>query len=102
MGVAAFSAGIFSFDDSCFLQSIALSWFGAVIHAMHDEQDIQKMGGLKEYLPVTYKTFLVGCDSDCRHTTFRRIFSKDEILWKAFSSEQGSWCCGCWEYWEQR
>jgi NADH-quinone oxidoreductase subunit L len=58
---------------------------------MHDEQDIQKMGGLKEYLPVTYKTFLIGAIAIAGIPPFAGFFSKDEILWKAFSSEQGSW-----------
>jgi NADH-quinone oxidoreductase subunit L len=91
MGVAAFSAGIFHLMTHAFFKALLFLGSGAVIHAMHDEQDIQKMGGLKEYLPVTYKTFLIGAIAIAGIPPFAGFFSKDEILWKAFSSEQGSW-----------
>ncbi len=94
MGVAAFSAGIFHLMTHAFFKALLFLGSGAVIHAMHDEQDIQKMGGLKEYLPVTYKTFLVGAIAIAGIPPFAGFFSKDEILWKAFSSEQGS--CVLW------
>ncbi len=91
MGVAAFSAGIFHLMTHAFFKALLFLGSGAVIHAMHDEQDIQKMGGLKEYLPVTYRTFLIGAIAIAGIPPFAGFFSKDEILWKAFSSEQGSW-----------
>ena len=91
MGVAAFSAGIFHLMTHAFFKALLFLGSGAVIHAMHDEQDIQKMGGLKEYLPVTYKTFLIGAIAIAGIPPFAGFFSKDEILWKAFSSDQGSW-----------
>jgi NADH-quinone oxidoreductase subunit L len=91
LGVAAFSAGIFHLMTHAFFKALLFLGSGAVIHAMHEEQDIQKMGGLKEYLPVTYKTFLVGAIAIAGIPPFAGFFSKDEILWKAFSSEQGSW-----------
>jgi NADH-quinone oxidoreductase subunit L len=91
MGVAAFSAGIFHLMTHAFFKALLFLGSGAVIHAMNDEQDIQKMGGLKEYLPITYKTFLVGAITIAGIPPFAGFFSKDEILWKAFSSEQGSW-----------
>jgi NADH-quinone oxidoreductase subunit L len=90
MGVAAFSAGIFHLMTHAFFKALLFLGSGAVIHAMHDEQDIQKMGGLKEYLPVTYKTFVIGAIAISGIPPFAGFFSKDEILWKAFSSEQGS------------
>jgi NADH-quinone oxidoreductase subunit L len=91
MGVAAFSAGIFHLMTHAFFKALLFLGSGAVIHAMHDEQDIQKMGGLKEYLPVTYSTFLIGAITIAGIPPFAGFFSKDEILWKTFSSEQGSW-----------
>jgi NADH-quinone oxidoreductase subunit L len=91
MGVGAFSAGIFHLMTHAFFKALLFLGAGAVIHAMHDEQDIQKMGGLKEYLPVTYKTFLIGTIAIAGIPPFAGFFSKDEILWKTFSSEQGSW-----------
>jgi NADH-quinone oxidoreductase subunit L len=91
MGVGAFSAGIFHLMTHAFFKALLFLGSGAVIHAMHHEQDIQKMGGLKEYLPITYKTFLIGAIAIAGIPPFAGFFSKDEILWKAFSSEQGSW-----------
>ncbi len=90
MGVAAFSAGIFHLTTHAFFKALLFLGSGAVIHAMHGEQDIQKMGGLKKYLPTTYRTFLVGAIAISGIVPFAGFFSKDEILWKAFSSEHGS------------
>jgi NADH-quinone oxidoreductase subunit L len=90
MGVAAFSAGIFHLMTHAFFKALLFLGSGAVIHAMHDEQDIRKMGGLKKYLPVTYKTFLIAAIAISGIPPFAGFFSKDEILWKAFSSDYGS------------
>ena len=91
MGVAAFSAGIFHLMTHAFFKALLFLGSGAVIHAMNGEQDIQKMGGLKKYLPVTYKTFLIGAIAIAGIPPFAGFFSKDEILWKAFSNDHGSW-----------
>ena len=90
MGVAAFGAGIFHLMTHAFFKGLLFLGSGAVIHAMHDEQDIQKMGGLKKHLPVTYATFLVAAVAISGIPPLAGFFSKDEILWKAFSSEYGS------------
>lgn len=90
MGVAAFSAGIFHLMTHAFFKALLFLGSGAVIHGMHDEQDIRNMGGLKKYLPVTYKTFLVAAIAIAGIPPFAGFFSKDEILWKAFSSDYGS------------
>ncbi|MEK6756542.1 MAG: NADH-quinone oxidoreductase subunit L [Bacteroidota bacterium] len=90
MGVAAFSAGIFHLLTHAFFKALLFLGSGAVIHAMHSEQDIQKMGGLKHHLPTTYKTFVVGAIAIAGIFPFSGFFSKDEILWKAFSSDYGS------------
>ncbi len=91
MGVAAFGAGIFHLMTHAFFKALLFLGSGAVIHAMHEEQDIQKMGGLKKHLPVTYWTFVVGAVAIAGIPPFAGFFSKDEILWKAFSSDFGSW-----------
>jgi NADH-quinone oxidoreductase subunit L len=91
MGVGAFSAGIFHLMTHAFFKALLFLGSGAVIHAMHDEQDMRKMGGLKEYLPITYWTFLLGALAISGIPPFAGFFSKDEILWKTFNSEQGSW-----------
>jgi NADH-quinone oxidoreductase subunit L len=90
MGVAAFSAGIFHLTTHAFFKALLFLGSGAVIHALHNEQDIRKMGGLKKYLPTTYRTFLIGAIAIAGIFPFAGFFSKDEILWKAFSSEHGS------------
>ena len=90
MGVAAFSAGIFHLMTHAFFKALLFLGSGAVIHAMHDEQDIRNMGGLKKYLPTTYKTFLIAAIAISGIPPFAGFFSKDEILWKAFSSDYGS------------
>ncbi len=89
MGVAAFSAGIFHLVTHAFFKALLFLGSGAVIHAMHEEQDIQKMGGLKKYLPVTYWTFVIGAIAIAGIPPFAGFFSKDEILWLSFSSEYG-------------
>jgi NADH-quinone oxidoreductase subunit L len=97
LGVAAFTAGIFHVLTHAFFKALLFLGSGAVIHAMHEEQDIQKMGGLKHHLPTTYKTFLIGAIAIAGIPPFAGFFSKDEILWKAFSSEYGSvilWALG--------
>lgn len=91
MGVAAFSAGIFHLMTHAFFKALLFLGSGVVIHAMADEQDIQKMGGLKAYLPVTYKTFVIGALALAGIPPLAGFFSKDEILWSALSNEQGSW-----------
>ncbi len=90
MGVAAFGAGIFHLMTHAFFKALLFLGSGAVIHGMHDEQDIQKMGGLKKYMPATYRTFLIGAIAISGIPPLAGFFSKDEILWKAYSSEFGS------------
>ncbi|MEX2116805.1 MAG: NADH-quinone oxidoreductase subunit L [Bacteroidota bacterium] len=97
MGVAAFGAGVFHLMTHAFFKALLFLGSGAVIHAMHEEQDVKKMGGLKSYLPITYRTFFIGAIAIAGIPPLAGFFSKDEILWKAFSSEYGSpllWICG--------
>ncbi len=60
MGVGAFSAGIFHLYTHAFFKALMFLGSGAVIHALHGEQDMRNMGGLKKDLPITYWTFLIG------------------------------------------
>ena len=89
MGVGAFSAGIFHVMTHAFFKALLFLGAGSVIHAMHDEQDIRKMGGLKEALPVTSRTFLIAGVAIAGVPPFAGFFSKDEILWKAFAGGHG-------------
>lgn len=88
LGVGAFTAGVFHVLTHAFFKACLFLGSGAVIHAMHHEQDMQKMGGLKKYLPITYITFLLATLAIAGIPPFSGFFSKDDILWKAFS--QGS------------
>ncbi|MGD0338413.1 MAG: NADH-quinone oxidoreductase subunit L [Bacteroidota bacterium] len=87
LGVGAFTAGIFHLMTHAFFKALLFLGSGAVIHAMHEEQDIQKMGGLKELMPKTYWTFLIGAIAIAGIPPFSGFFSKDEILWRVFSHE---------------
>ena len=88
-GVAAFTAGIFHLMTHAFFKALLFLGSGSVIHAMSNEQDMRRMGGLRQSLPTTYKTFLAGTLAIAGIPLFSGFFSKDEILWQAFSSDHG-------------
>ena len=89
-GVGAYAAGVFHVITHAFFKALLFLGAGSVIHGMHHEQDILKMGGLRKYMPVTYFTWFVGWLAICGVPPFSGFFSKDEILWQAFSSHHGS------------
>lgn len=89
-GVGAFGAGMFHLMTHAFFKALMFLGSGSVIHAMHEEQDVRKMGGLKKYLPITYLTFMLGWLAIIGIPPFAGFFSKDEILWQAYSSPLGS------------
>jgi NADH-quinone oxidoreductase subunit L len=85
MGVGAFGAGIFHLYTHAFFKALLFLGSGAVIHALHGEQDIRNMGGLKAGLPITYWTFLIGSIAIAGVPGFAGFFSKDEILFETFA-----------------
>ncbi|WP_420264476.1 NADH-quinone oxidoreductase subunit L [Candidatus Magnetominusculus dajiuhuensis] len=85
-GVGAFSAGIFHLYTHAFFKACLFLCAGSVMHAMGGELDVQKMGGLKKFMPVTYWTMLIASLSIAGIPGLSGFFSKDEILWKALSS----------------
>ena len=91
VGVGAFAAGIFHLMTHAFFKALLFMGSGSVIHGTGGEQDIEKMGGLRRYMPVTFWTFLVGTLAIAGIPGLSGFFSKDEILWKAFSSSHGHW-----------
>ena len=96
-GVGAFGVGVFHVMTHAFFKALLFLGSGSVIHAMSNEQDMRVMGGLKNKLPVTYWTFLVGTLALAGIFPLAGFFSKDEILWKAFSSDLGGvvpWALG--------
>src|SRR4051812_32035857 len=85
MGMGAFGAGIFHLYPHAFFKACLFLGSGAVIHALHGEQDIRNMGGLKDQLPITYWTFLIGALAIAGVPGLAGFFSKDEILWQTFA-----------------
>ncbi len=89
LGVGAFSAGIFHLMTHAFFKALLFLCSGSVIHAMHHEQDMRKMGALRKKIPWTFWTMTIGTLAIAGTPGLAGFFSKDEILWRAFSSEQG-------------
>src|SRR5438876_5478573 len=89
LGVGAFAAGIFHLMTHAFFKALLFLGSGSVIHAMHHEQDMRRMGALKDKIKTTHWTMFVGALAIAGTPLFAGFFSKDEILWKAFSSNQG-------------
>lgn len=90
VGVGAFGAALFHLMTHAFFKALMFLGSGSVIHAMHEEQDVRKMGGLKKYLPITHATFLTGWLAIIGFPLMSGFFSKDEILWMSFHSPLGS------------
>jgi len=86
VGVGAFAAGIFHLMTHAFFKACLFLGSGSVIHGMGGEQDIRKMGGLKKYMPITFMTFAVASLAISGFPLLAGFWSKDEILWKAFST----------------
>ncbi|HEX7296660.1 MAG TPA: NADH-quinone oxidoreductase subunit L, partial [Pyrinomonadaceae bacterium] len=85
-GVGAFAIGIFHVMTHAFFKALMFLGAGSVIHGMHHEQDMRRMGGLKKYMPYTYWTFMAGWLAICGIIPFSGFWSKDEILWNAAST----------------
>jgi NADH-quinone oxidoreductase subunit L len=89
VGVGGYAAAIFHLMTHAFFKACLFLGAGSVIHAMHHEQDMRKMGGLKIYMPLTFITFFVSVLAIAGTPFTAGFFSKDEILWLAFSSAHG-------------
>ena len=96
-GVGAFTAGIFHLMTHAFFKALLFLGSGSVIHALSGEQDMRKMGSLKKHLPITFTTMFIATLAIAGIPGLSGFFSKDEILWKAFSSPHGNivlWAIG--------
>ncbi|MBT6718237.1 MAG: NADH-quinone oxidoreductase subunit L [Nitrospina sp.] len=82
-GVGAYTAAIFHLVTHAFFKACLFLGSGSVIHGIHGEQDMRKMGGLKNYMPVTYWTFLVSTLAIAGIPPLSGFFSKDEVLYHA-------------------
>jgi NADH-quinone oxidoreductase subunit L len=87
-GVGAFVIAIFHVMTHAFFKALMFLGAGSVIHGMHHEQDMRRMGGLKKYMPYTYWTFFCGWLAICGIIPFSGFWSKDEILWQAALTSQ--------------
>lgn len=80
LGASAYSAAIFHLMTHAFFKALLFLAAGSVIIAMHHEQDMRKMGGLKKYMPITYWTSLIGSLALIGFPGFAGFFSKDTII----------------------
>lgn len=85
-GVSAYSAAIFHLATHAFFKALLFLGAGSVIHAMHHEQDIQKMGGIWKKIPLTYAMMWIGSLALAGFPPFAGFYSKDVILEAAFMS----------------
>jgi NADH-quinone oxidoreductase subunit L len=90
LGVGAYWVAVFHLFTHAFFKALLFLGSGSVIHAMGGEQDMRRMGGLKDKIPVTYWTMWVGSVAIAGIPGLAGFFSKDEILWQAFRSPKGS------------
>src|SRR4051812_17200286 len=89
LGVGAFSAGVFHVFTHAFFKALLFLGSGSVIHAMSGEQDMRNMGDLRKRTPITFWTMLIGTLAIAGIPPLAGFFSKDEILWQAWSSHNG-------------
>ncbi|MBE0612259.1 MAG: NADH-quinone oxidoreductase subunit L [Burkholderiales bacterium] len=80
LGASAYSVGMFHLMTHAFFKAVLFLGAGSVIIAMHHEQDMRKMGGLRKYMPITYITMLIGAFANAGLPPFAGFFSKDSII----------------------
>ncbi|HUP95700.1 MAG TPA: NADH-quinone oxidoreductase subunit L [Burkholderiales bacterium] len=91
LGASAYAAGIFHLATHAFFKAVLFLGAGSVIIAMHHEQDMRRMGGLRKYMPITYATMLIGALASAGIPGFAGFFSKESIIEAAhFSRLPGS------------
>ena len=89
VGVGAYVAAVFHMITHAFFKALLFLGAGSVIHGMHDEQDMRRMGALRKYMPITTATFIVGWLAIAGVPPFSGFFSKDEILLYTWGSGGG-------------
>jgi NADH-quinone oxidoreductase subunit L len=94
LGVMGYSSSLFHVLTHAFFKALMFLGAGSVIHAMSNEQDMRRMGGLRKALPITFLTFLIGCLAISGIPPFSGFFSKDEILAHAFEHSKPLWAIG--------
>ncbi len=94
VGVGAYAAGIFHLITHAFFKALLFLGAGSVMHALHGELDIRKMGNLRAKMPITYWTFLIGAGALAGVPLLSGFFSKDAILFNAFEYSIPLWAVG--------
>ncbi|MFN8286528.1 MAG: NADH-quinone oxidoreductase subunit L [Chitinophagales bacterium] len=94
LGVGAFSTGVFHVITHAFFKACLFLGSGSVIHALHGQQDIRKMGGLRKWMPITFWTFLLSSLAISGIFPLSGFFSKDEILAAAYEHNKVLWAVG--------
>ena len=87
LGASAYSVGIFHLVTHAFFKAVLFLGAGSVIIALHHEQDMRKMGGLRKYMPITYLTMLIGALANAGLPPFAGFFSKDTIIEAVHASQ---------------
>ena len=95
LGIGAFAAGVFHVFTHAFFKALLFLGSGSVIHALSGEQDMRNMGDLHRRIPITHWTMFIATLAIAGIPPFAGFFSKDEILWQAWSSEKGAY----WYLW---
>ena len=93
-GVGAFAAAAFHLMTHAFFKALLFLGSGSVIHAMNEEQDMRRMGGLRQHLPVTFVTMCIGAVAIAGIPPLSGFFSKDEILYRTFLHSKLLWGIG--------
>jgi NADH-quinone oxidoreductase subunit L len=94
VGVGAYVPAVFHMITHAFFKALLFLGSGSVIHGMHEEQDMTRMGGLRKYMPITAATFIVGWLAIAGVPPFSGFFSKDEILLYAWAENPALWAVG--------
>lgn len=89
LGVGAFSTAVFHLFTHAFFKACLFLSAGSVIHGLQGEQDMRKMGGLRSYFPTTYWTYLISALAISGAPLTAGFFSKDQVLWQAFTLGSG-------------
>src|SRR5437879_7733877 len=97
-GAGAFIAAIFHVMTHAFFKALLFLGSGSVIHGMHHEQDMRRMGNLRKYMPITFITMMMGWLAICGIPIWAGFFSKDEILYRVFAAPNlpGNWNYVLW------
>ena len=94
LGLGAYNVAVFHVITHAFFKACLFLGSGSVIHALHGEQDMRKMGGLKKYMPITFATMLISTLAISGIFPFAGFWSKDEILMTAFEHNKVLWIIG--------